>query len=202
MAHLHTETVDGKNIVFYTDDNGVIWIRAYTLFHVAGIKSPGAALRSYVINHPGVGQKFSYPDTATGDVSIKFTSAAWHFTHAEALQFLNSTRAVHRAQARKVVDSTVQALTVAYLAPSTPVTPAKPAKDKPAKAKAAKAKAAPVKHESPYTATIDCLTAILTDTTNPPYLHLKALNARTLILELEDALNARTRTLEKMASND
>lgn len=66
MAHLHNETVDGKNIVFYTDDNGVIWIRAYTLFHVAGIKSPGATLRSYIINHPGVGQKFSYPDNATG----------------------------------------------------------------------------------------------------------------------------------------
>lgn len=189
MAHLHTETVDGKNIVFYTDDNGVIWIRAYTLFHVAGIKSPGAALRSYVINHPGVGQKFSYPDTATGDVSIKFTSAAWHFTYAEALQFLNSTRAAHRIKARKVVDSTVQALTVAYLAPPA-ITPVAVSKRKaaPAPVKAAKAKPAkpaPVKNESPYTATIDRLTAILTDTTNPAWLQLKALNARTLILELE-----------------
>lgn len=179
MAHLHTETVDGKNIVFYTDDNGVIWIRAYTLFHVAGIKSPGAALRSYVINHPGVGQKFSYPDSATGDVSIKFTSAAWHFTYAEALQFLNSTRAVHRLKARKVVDSTVQALTVAYLAPSTPVTPAKPAK-----AKAAKVKPAPSTGDT-HAATVEWLTAILTDTTQPLNVQKKALYTRAALLELE-----------------
>lgn len=184
MAHLHTETVDGKNIVFYTDDNGVIWIRAYTLFHVAGIKSPGATLRSYIINHPGVGQKFSYPDDTTGDVSLKFTSAAWHFTYAESLQFLNSTRAVYRTKARKVVDSTVQALTVAYLDPSAPVTPAKPAKAKPAKAKAAKAKPAPVTGDT-HAATLEWLTAILTDTTQPPYIQLKALNARTFLLELE-----------------
>lgn len=178
MAHLHNETVDGKNIVFYTDDNGVIWIRAYTLFHVAGIKSPGATLRSYIINHPGVGQKFSYPDNATGDVSLKFTSAAWHFTYAEALQFLNSTRAVHRTKARKVVDSTVQALTVAYLAPSAPVAPAKPAK-----AKAAKAKPAPVTGDT-HAATLEWLTAILTDTTQPLEVQKKALYTRAALLEL------------------
>lgn len=189
MAHLHTETVDGKNIVFYTDDNGVIWIRAYTLFHVAGIKSPGAALRSYVINHPGVGQKFSYPDSATGDVSIKFTSAAWHFTYAEALQFLNSTRAAHRIKARKVVDSTVQALTVAYLAPpainpvaackrkAAPVAPAKAAK-------AAKAKPAPSTGDT-HAATVEWLTSILTDTTQPLNVQKKALYTRAALLELE-----------------
>ena len=185
MAHLHTETVDGKNIVFYTDDNGVIWIRAYTLFHVAGIKSPGAALRSYVINHPGVGQKFSYPDSATGDVSIKFTSAAWHFTYAEALQFLNSTRAAHRIKARKVVDSTVQALTVAYLAPPA-ITPVAACKRKaaPAPVKAAKAKPAPSTGDK-NAATVEWLTLILTDTTQPLNVQKKALYTRAALLELE-----------------
>lgn len=188
MAHLHTETVDGKNIVFYTDDNGVIWIRAYTLFHVAGIKSPGAALRSYIINHQGVGQKFSYPDSATGDVSIKFTSAAWHFTYAEALQFLNSTRAVHRIKARKVVDSTVQALTVAYLAPPA-ITPVAACKRKaaPAPVKAAKvdkAKPAPSAGDT-HAATVEWLTAILTDTTQPLNVQKKALYTRAALLELE-----------------
>lgn len=187
MAHLHNETIDGKNIVFYTDDNGVIWIRAYTLFHVAGIKSPGAALRSYVINHPGVGQKFSYPDSATGDVSIKFTSAAWHFTYAEALQFLNSTRAGHRIKARKVVDSTVQALTVAYLAPPA-ITPVAACKRKaaPAPVKAAKvdkAKPAPVAGDT-HAATVEWLTAILTDTTQPLNVQKKALYTRAALLEL------------------
>lgn len=180
MAHLHNETVDGKNIVFYTDDNGVIWIRAYTLFHVAGIKSPGAALRSYVINHPGVGQKFSYPDSATGDVSIKFTSAAWHFTYAEALQFLNSTRAVHRIKARKVVDSTVQALTVAYLAPPA-ITPVAARKRK---AAPAKAKPAPVTGDT-HAATVEWLTAILTDATQSLHVQKKALYTRAALLELE-----------------
>ena len=194
MAHLHTETVDGKNIVFYTDDNGVIWIRAYTLFHVAGIKSPGAALRSYVINHPGVGQKFSYPDTATGDVSIKFTSAAWHFTYAEALQFLNSTRAAHRIKARKVVDSTVQALTVAYLAPPA-INPVAACKRKAApapvkSAKAAKAKPAPVTGDT-HAATVEWLTSILTDASQPLNVQKKALYTRAALLELE-----------KEASND
>lgn len=175
MAHLHNETVDGKNIVFYTDDNGVIWIRAYTLFHVAGIKSPGATLRSYIINHPGVGQKFSYPDNATGDVSLKFTSAAWHFTYAEAQQFLNSTRAAHRIKARQVVDSTVQALTVAYLAP-----PAKPAKP-------AKAKAVPYT-SNPLAATYEWLTRLLEDTTLPYALHLQALKARAELLDIQAQL--------------
>lgn len=142
MAHLHNETVDGKNIVFYTDNGGVIWIRAFTLFQAAGINAPGAALRSYVISHPGTGQKFTYPSDATGDVSVKYTSPAWHFTYAEALAFLKSTRAVGRIKARKAVDSTVKALTAAYLAPTAPPAPAKPAK-------AAKAKTAPVKHEKP-----------------------------------------------------
>lgn len=188
MAHLHTETVDGKNIVFYTDDNGVIWIRAYTLFHVAGIKSPGAALRSYIINHPGVGQKFSYPDSATGDVSIKFTSAAWHFTYAEALQFLNSTRAAHRIKARKVVDSTVQALTVAYLAPPA-ITPVAVSKRKAAPApvkaaKAAKAKPAPSTGNQ-HAATVEWLTSILTDTSQPLNVQKKALYTRAALLELE-----------------
>lgn len=185
MAHLHNETVDGKNIVFFTDDNGVIWIRAFTLFQAAGINAPGAALRSYVISHPGTGQKFTYPAGATGDVSVKYTSPAWHFTYAEALQFLKSTRAVSRVKTCETVEATVKALTVRFMANKVQTEP-KPAKAKPAKAAKAKpAKPAPVKNESPYTATIDRLTAILTDTTNPAWLQLKALNARTLILELE-----------------
>lgn len=182
MAHLHNETVDGKNIVFYTDDSGVIWIRAYTLFHAAGIKSPGATLRSYVISHPGVGQKFSYPDNATGDVSMKFTSAAWHFTYAEALQFLNSTRAVHRTKARKIVDSTVQALTVAYLVPPA-ITHAKPAKP----AKPAKAKAVP-DTSNPLAATYEWLTGLLEDTTLPYSLHVQALKARAELLDIQAQL--------------
>lgn len=190
MPRLHHETINNKPVTFYVEDDGVIWIRAFALLQAAGIKAPGAALNSYLANHPGTSEKFNYPPNAVGSAGIKITSAAWHFTYAEALEFLKASRAPGRIKARKAVEATVQALTAAYLAP--------PVKT----AKAGKAKPAPVKHESPYTATIDCLTAILTDTTNPPYLHLKALNARTLILELEDALNARTRTLEKMASND
>ncbi len=174
MPRLHHETINNKPVTFYVEDDGVIWIRAFALLQAAGIKAPGAALNSYLANHPGVGEKFNYPPNAVGDAGIKITSAAWHFTYAEALEFLKASRAPGRIKARKAVDSTVKALTAAYLAPA----PVKPAK-------AAKAKPAPVKTESPYAATIERLTAILTDTTNPPYLQLKALNARTLILELE-----------------
>lgn len=177
MPRLHCETINTKPVTFYVEDDGVIWIRAFSLLQAAGIKAPGAALNSYLANHPGTGGKFNYPPNAVGSAGIKVTSAAWHFTYAEALEFLKSSRAPGRIKARKAVDSTVKALTAAYLAPPTiaPVAARKPAKAKPA----------PVKNESPYTATIDRLTAILTDTTNPAWLQLKALNARTLILELE-----------------
>lgn len=177
MAHIHTETVNGENIVFYTDDAGNVWIRAFTLFKAAGIKAPGPTLRSYVISHPGTGQKFTYPGNATGDVNAKYSSPAWHFTYAEAIKFLNATRATGRAKARETVECTVRALAIRFKVIKVQTGP-KPAK-------AAKAKTAPVKTESPYTATIDRLTAILADTTNPALLQLKALNARTLILELE-----------------
>ena len=177
MAHIHTETVNGENIVFYTDDAGNIWIRAFTLFKAAGIKAPGPALRSYIMAHPGTGQKFTYPNDATGDVNAKYSSPAWHFTYAEALQFLKSTRAAGRVKARDTVEGTVKALTIRFKVNKVQTGP-KPAK-------AAKAKPAPVKHESPYAATIDRLTAILADTTQPPYIQLKALNARTFLLELE-----------------
>lgn len=180
MAHLHNETVDGKNIVFYTDNDGVIWIRAYTLFHAAGINAPGAALRSYVISHPGTGQKFTYPNDATGDVSVKYTSPAWHFTYAEALAFLKSTRAVGRAKTRETVEATVRALTMRHITNKVQTAPktAKAAKAKPAKP-------APVKTDSPYTAAIDRLTAILTDTTQPLNVQKKALYTRAALLELE-----------------
>lgn len=174
MPRLHCETINTKPVTFYVEDDGVIWIRAFALLQAAGIKAPGAALNSYLANHPGTGEKFNYPPNAVGDAGIKITSAAWHFTYAEALEFLKASRAPGRIKARKAVDSTVKALTAAYLAPA-PVKPAKTAKAKPA----------PVKTESPYTATIDRLTAILTDTTQPPYIQLKALNARTFLLELE-----------------
>lgn len=177
MAHIHTETVNGENIVFYTDDAGTVWVRAFTLFKAAGIKAPGPALRSYVISHPGTGQKFTYPGDATGDVSAKHSSPAWHFTYAEAIKFLNVTRATGRVKAREAVEGTVKALSIRFKVNKIQTGP-KPAK-------AAKAKPAPVKTESPYTATIDRLTAILTDTTQPPYIQLKALNARTFLLELE-----------------
>ena len=177
MAHIHTETVNGENIVFYTDDTGNVWVRAFTLFKAAGIKAPGPALRSYVIAHPGTGQKFTYPGDATGDVNTKYSSPAWQFTYAEAIKFLNATRATGRVKARETVESTVRALAIRFKVNKVQTGP-KPAK-------AAKAKPAPVKNESPYAATIDRLTAILTDTTNPALLQLKALNARTLILELE-----------------
>ena len=174
MPRLHHETINNKPVTFYVEDDGVIWIRAFALLQAAGIKAPGAALNSYLANHPGTGEKFNYPPNAVGSAGIKITSAAWHFTYAEALEFLKASRAPGRIKARKAVDSTVQALTAAYLAPA-PVKPAKTAKAKPA----------PVKTDSPYTATIDRLTAILTDTTQPPYIQLKALNARTFLLELE-----------------
>lgn len=174
MPRLHHETINNKPVTFYVEDDGVIWIRAFALLQAAGIKAPGAALNSYLANHPGTGEKFNYPPNAIGDAGIKITSAAWHFTYAEALEFLKASRAPGRIKARKAVDSTVKMLTAAYLAPA-PVKPAKTAKAKPA----------PVKTDTPYTATIDRLTAILTDTTQPPYIQLKALNARTFLLELE-----------------
>lgn len=177
MAHIHLENVNGENIVFYTDDAGNVWIRAFTLFKAAGIKAPGPTLRSYVIAHPGTGQKFTYPGDATGDVNAKYSSPAWHFTYAEAIKFLNATRATGRVKAREAVEGTVRALAIRFKVNKVQTGP-KPSK-------AAKAKPAPVKHESPYTATIGRLTAILADTTNPAWLQLKALNARTLILELE-----------------
>ena len=177
MAHVHTETVNGENVVFYTDDAGNVWVRAFTLFKAVGIKAPGPALRSYVIAHPGTGQKFTYPGNATGDVNAKYSSPAWHFTYAEAIKFLNATRATGRVKAREAVESTVRALAIRFKVNKVKAGP-KPAK-------AAKAKPAPVKTDSPYAAAIDRLTAILTDTTNPAWLQLKALNARTLILELE-----------------
>ena len=174
MPRLHSETINTKPVTFYVEDDGVIWIRAFALLQAAGIKAPGAALNSYLANHPGTGEKFNYPPNAVGNAGIKITSAAWHFTYAEALEFLKASRAPGRIKARKAVDSTVKALTVAYLAPA-PVKPAKTAKAKPA----------PVKTDTPYTATIDRLTAILTDTTQPPYIQLEALNARTFLLDLE-----------------
>lgn len=177
MPRLHHETINNKPVTFYVEDDGVIWIRAFALLQAAGIKAPGAALNSYLANHPGTGEKFTYPPNAVGNAGVKVTSAAWHFTYAEALEFLKASRAPGRIKARKAVDSTVKMLTAAYLAPA-PVKPAKTAKAKPAKP-------APVKNESPYTATIERLTAFLTDTTTPHYLQLKALNARALILELE-----------------
>jgi len=174
LPRFYCETINNKPVTFYVEDDGVIWIRAFALLQAAGIKAPGATLKSYLANHPGTGEKFNYPPNTVGDAGIKITSAAWHFTYAEALEFLKASRAPGRIKARKAVDSTVKALTAAYLAPA----PVKPAK-------AAKAKPAPVKTESPYTATIDRLTAILADTTQPPYIQLKALNARTFLLELE-----------------
>mgnify|MGYP006957329885 CR=1 FL=1 len=174
MAHLHSENINGKNVIFYTDDTGIIWIRAFTLLQAVGLKAPGAALRSHINHRPGTGQKFNYPGHTTGDVEGKFTSNAWHFTYSEALEFLKSTRAAGVVKVHNGLEATVKALTAEYLARGTP-----------APAKTAKAKPAPVKTDTPYTATIDRLTAILTDTTAPAWLQLKALNARTLILELE-----------------
>ena len=177
MAHIHTETVNGENIVFYTDDAGNVWIRAFTLFKAAGIKAPGPTLRSYIISHPDTGQKFTYPSDTTGNVNTKYSSPAWHFTYAEAIKFLNATRATGRAKAREAVEGTVRALAIRFKVNKVQTGP-KPSK-------AAKAKPAPVKHESPYAAAIERLTAILTDTTQLPYIQLKALNARTFLLELE-----------------
>lgn len=173
MPRLHHETINTKPVTFYVEDDGVIWIRAFALLQAAGIKAPGAALNSYLANHPGTGEKFNYPPNAVGSAGIKVTSAAWHFTYAEALEFLKASRAPGRIKARKAVDSTVKMLTAAYLAPA----PAKPAKAKPANP-------APVKNESPYAAAIERLTAILADTTQPPYIQLTALKARTFLLEL------------------
>lgn len=187
MPRLYCETINNKPVTFYVEDDGVIWIRAFALLQATGIKAPGAALNSYLANHPGTGEKFNYPPNTVGSAGIKITSAAWHFTYAEALEFLKASRAPGRNKARKAVEATVQALTAAYLAPPA-ITPVATRKRKAAPAKTAKAKPAkpaPVKADTPYTATINRLTAILTDTTNPAWLQLKALNARTLILELE-----------------
>lgn len=186
MAHLHTETVDGKNIVFYTDDDGVIWIRAFALLQAAGIKAPGAALNSYLANHPGTGEKFNYPPNTVGSAGIKITSAAWHFTYAEALEFLKASRAPGRIKARKAVEATVQALTAAYLAPPA-ITPVAARKRK---AAPAKAKPAPVTGDT-HAATVKWLTSILTDATQPLNVQKKALYTRAALLELE-----------KEASND
>lgn len=179
MAHIHLENVNGENIVFYTDDTGNVWIRAFTLFKAAGIKAPGPTLRSYVIAHPGTGQKFTYPGNATGDVNAKYSSPAWHFTYAEAVKFLNATRATGRVKVREAVESTVRALAIRFKVNKVQTGP-KPTKA----AKAKPAKPAPVKNEGPYAAAIERLTAILADTTQPPYIQLTALKARTFLLEL------------------
>ena len=176
MPRLHHETINNKPVTFYVEDDGVIWIRAFALLQAAGIKAPGAALNSYLANHPGTGEKFNYPPNAVGSAGIKITSAAWHFTYAEALEFLKASRAPGRIKALNAVEATVKALTAAYLAPA-PVKPAKTAKAKPTKP-------APVKNESPYAAAIERLTAILADTTQPSYIQLTALKARTFLLEL------------------
>lgn len=176
MPRLHHETINNKPVTFYVEDDGVIWIRAFALLQAAGIKAPGAALNSYLANHPGTGEKFNYPPNAVGSAGVKITVAAWHFTYAEALEFLKASRAPGRIKALKAVEATVKALTAVYLAPA-PVKPAKTAKAKPTKP-------APVKNESPYAAAIERLTAILADTTQPSYIQLTALKARTFLLEL------------------
>lgn len=175
MAHLHSETINGKNVIFYTDDTGIIWIRAFTLLQAVGLKAPGAALRSHTNHRPGTGQKFNYPGHTTGDVEGKFTSDAWHFTYSEALEFLKSTRAAGAVKVRKGLEATVKALTAEYLARGT--APVKPAK-------AAKAKPAPATGDT-HAATVEWLTAILTDTTQPLHVQKKALYTRTALLELE-----------------
>lgn len=180
MPRLHHETINNKPVTFYVEDDGVIWIRAFALLQAAGIKAPGAALNSYLANHPGTGEKFNYPPNAVGSAGIKITSAAWHFTYAEALEFLKSSRAAGRIKARKAVDSTVKMLTAAYLAPA-PVKPAKAAKAKPAPAKAKPAAATGDTHA----ATVEWLTAILTDATQPLHVQKKALYTRAALLELE-----------------
>lgn len=180
MAHLHSENINGKNVIFYTDDTGIIWIRAFTLLQAVGLKAPGAALRSHVNHRPGTGQKFNYPGHTTGDVEGKFTSDAWHFTYSEALEFLKSTRAAGTVKVRKGLEATVKALTAAYLAPPA-ITPVAARKRK---AAPAKAKPAPVNGDT-HAATVEWLTAILTDTTQPLNVQKKALYTRAALLELE-----------------
>lgn len=145
----------------------MIWIRAYTLFHVAGIKSPGAALRSYVISYPG--------DT-TGDVNTRYSTPAWHFTYAEAIKFLNATRATGRVKAREAVEGTVRALAIRFKVNKVQTGP-KPTK-------AAKAKPAPSTGNQ-HAATVEWLTSILTDTSQPLNVQKKALYTRAALLELE-----------------
>lgn len=188
MPRLHHETINNKPVTFYVEDDGVIWIRAFALLQAAGIKAPGAALNSYLANHPGTGEKFNYPPNAVGSAGIKITSAAWHFTDAEALEFLKASRAPGRIKARKAVDSTVKMLTAAYLAPPA-ITPVAACKRKaaPAPVKAAKvdkAKPAPSTGDT-HAATVEWLTAILTDTTQPLNVQKKALYTRAALLELE-----------------
>jgi len=187
MAHLHSENINGKDIIFYTSDDGTIWIRAFTLFQAVGVKAPGAAVRFHVTHYPGICEKFNYPANTTGSVQGKFTSGAWHFTYAMAMETLKTMRAAGAGKVRKAVDSTVKMLTADYLARCTtaPITPAKPAK-----AKVAKAKPAPVTGDT-HAATLEWLTAILTDTTQPLEVQKKALYTRAALLELE-----------KEASND
>lgn len=180
MPRLHHETINNKPVTFYVEDDGVIWIRAFALLQAAGIKAPGAALNSYLANHPGTGEKFNYPPNTVGSAGIKVTSAAWHFTYAEALEFLKASRAPGRIKARKAVEATVQALTAAYLAPPA-ITPVAARKRK---AAPAKAKPAPVTGDT-HAATLEWLTAILTDTTQPLEVQKKALYTRAALLELE-----------------
>lgn len=180
MPRLHHETINNKPVTFYVEDDGVIWIRAFALLQAAGIKAPGAALNSYLANHPGTGEKFNYPPNAVGSTGIKITSAAWHFTYAEALEFLKASRAPGRIKARKVVEATVQALTAAYLAPPA-ITPVAARKRK---AAPAKAKPAPPAGDT-HAATVEWLTAILTDATQPLHVQKKALYTRAALLELE-----------------
>lgn len=179
MAHLHSEKINGKDVIFYINDDGIIWIRAFTLFQAVGLKAPGAAVRFHVNHEPGTVQKFNYPANTTGSVTGKFTSDAWHFTYAGALEILKTMRAAGAGNVRKAVDSTVKLLTADYLARGTAAASVAPAKP----TKAAKAKPAPAAGNQ-HAATLEWLTAILTDTTQPLNVQKKALYTRAALLEL------------------
>ena len=61
MAHLHSETINGKNVIFYTDDTGIIWIRTSTTARVRGKSSitrgiPPGTWKESLLVMPGISQ--------------------------------------------------------------------------------------------------------------------------------------------------
>lgn len=196
MAHINTAPVHGNNIIFYTDDEGTIWISANSLLRAAGSRNPIAALQSYRRTYKGVGQKFRYPTGTPGSESINDVAPTWHFTHSEAVDFLSGSHTPHRADALKVVEAMVEALkngdpiTDTVLAPE-PATQQLDIHEVPTtliQVPIATVSPAPAKA---CTELVDWLAQIVLDIDQPHDIRTMALTVRAYIIRLEQELGTR-----------